>query len=119
MSVIKRQRRSIPSGQPDIAQQLLAYLVEHPHAQDTLEGITQWWLLEQEIKRWTAEVQSALADLVARGLVMEREGDDGRVHYRINQHKSEEISALLEERQERRKREPGRKKTGGRKGGQR
>src|SRR5262249_44199861 len=92
--LVKRSVRK--AGPTQIAKDVLSYLVEHPQAQDTLEGITHWWLLEQEILQRTAEVQSALAELVEKGLVMERRGEDGRVHYRINQEKSEEIRALLE-----------------------
>ena len=98
---MKRQVRK--AGRPQIAQDVLAYLVEHPQAQDTMEGITHWWLLEQGIARRTAEVQSALAELVMKGLVLERRGADGRVHYRINQDKSEEIREFLEERSKTRK----------------
>lgn len=100
---VKRHVRK--AGQSQIAQDVLAYLVEHPQAQDALEGITHWWLLEQEIARRTAEVQLALADLVMKGLVLERQGSDGRIHYRINQSKSEEIREFLEERSKRRKRD--------------
>jgi len=98
---VKRHARK--AGPSQIAQDVLAYLVEHPQAQDTLEGITHWWLLEQEIARRTAEVQSALVDLVTKGLVLERRGADGRIHYRINQDKSEEIRELLEKRSKQRK----------------
>jgi hypothetical protein len=79
----------------DIAQEILAYLLEHPHAQDTLEGIVQWWLLEREILRSADKVQSALAELKTLGMLLEREGRDLRIHYRINRRKSAAIRALL------------------------
>jgi hypothetical protein len=80
-----------------IAAAILAYLAEHPKAQDTLEGIVEWWLLEQEIKRRTAMVQEALTELLAKGLVVERKGRDGRMHYRLNGHKRREIAAVLKQ----------------------
>ena len=80
-----------------IAAAILAYLAEHPKAQDTLEGIVEWWLLEQEIKRRTVMVQEALAELLAKGLVVERKGRDGRMHYRLNRRKRQEITALLKQ----------------------
>ena len=85
----------IPS---QVAYELLAYFAENPEAQDTLEGIVEWWLLEQEIKKRLVVVQEALAELLARGLVLERKGRDGRMHYRINRRKRDEIATLLKQR---------------------
>jgi hypothetical protein len=79
-----------------IARDILAYLIEHAESQDTLEGIMQWWLLEQDIKRWIDQVQAAIAELVARGLVLERRGRDGRIHYRINRSRKQKIKTLIE-----------------------
>jgi Fe2+ or Zn2+ uptake regulation protein len=64
-------------------------------AQDTLEGIIDRWLLEQEIHHRTAEVKKALAGLLEQGLVITRKGRDGCIRYRINQHKMKEIHILL------------------------
>ena len=83
------------AGPSPIAQDILAYLAEHPRAQDSLEGIMQWWLLEQEIKRQLAQVQTALAELVAQGLILERRGKDGRTLYRLNRRRAAEIRRLL------------------------
>ena len=77
------------------AYDILAYLAEHPDAEDTLEGIMQWWLLEQRIKHWTAEAQSALDELVEEGLVLVRRDSDGRAHYRLNRRKAKNIDTLL------------------------
>lgn len=99
----KRRRTSMQSeqaGQPKISQQILAYLVEHPQAQDTLEGILHWWILEQELKNWRREVEAALAELVAQGLVLERPAGDGRAHYRINRRKTAQVRALLKPTEE-------------------
>jgi trehalose-6-phosphatase len=84
-----------------LAYEILAYLASHPEAQDTLEGIVHWWLLEQEIKHWAAEVNAALRDLVADGLVIEEHGADGRIHYRLNRSLAGEISRLLKEQSRR------------------
>ena len=67
-----------------MALQILAYLNMHREAQDTVEGIAEWWLLEQRIRRVTKEVKKALVELVACGLVLERDGHDGHVHYCLN-----------------------------------
>lgn len=83
------------NGKSQIAYDILGYLVEHPDAQDTLEGIVEWWLLEQQIKRQTAKVRKALAELVSKRLILERQGKDSRTHYRINRRKLKEIRMLV------------------------
>ena len=78
-----------------IGNEILAYLVDHPKAQDTLEGIVEWWLLEREIKFETARVKVALSELVDIGLILEKKGPDSQIHYRINQSRFEEIRKLV------------------------
>jgi hypothetical protein len=89
-----RQAGSTIEGS-EIAYDILAYLSEHPEAQDTLQGIVQWWLLEQEIKTRISQVERALAGLVAERLVVKRKGKDSQTHYRINRRKIEQINSLL------------------------
>lgn len=79
----------------NIVRDLLTYLAAHPQAQDTLEGIAHWWLLEQEVTRRITEVQAALDGLVRDGFVLESRGLDGRTRYKIKQKKQEEIQTLL------------------------
>ena len=78
-----------------IENEILAYLVEHPNARDTLEGIVNWWLLERYIKFQTAMVKEALSALIARGLILETKGSNSQTHYRVNQSKYEEIQELF------------------------
>jgi Fe2+ or Zn2+ uptake regulation protein len=80
-----------------VARAILDYLWKHPDAQDTLSGITQWWLPEEKIKTRTATVKEALSDLVARGLVLERKGKDSQIHYRINRRKLQKVRAFLKQ----------------------
>lgn len=79
----------------EIARDVLGYLVDNPEAQDTLEGIVEWWLLERKIESVTTKVREALTELAASGLILERKGPDSRVRYLINGHKHDEILALL------------------------
>jgi hypothetical protein len=83
-----------------MTRQVLGHLTEHPGAQDTLEGIVEWWLLEQRIIQQTAEVQEVLADLTAQKLLVETRAADGRVHYRANRRKAKAIRELLLRRDE-------------------
>jgi hypothetical protein len=95
-------------GQAAIASDILAYFDEHPQAQDTLEGIVQWWLMEQRIKQVISGVKSALSELVREGLVLEHEGADGQARYGINLEKRAQIRARLKQGIKRpRKRPPG------------
>jgi hypothetical protein len=83
-------------GRP-IADEILAYLVKHPEAQDTLEGITEWWLLEQRIRSAVAEVDGALHNLVADDLLVSRQCADGRTYYGLNRAKERQIRRHLRE----------------------
>ena len=83
------------SGKGQIAHEILAYLAEHPEAQDTLDGIVRWWLLEQKIKYQTNLVRDVLAELVSKGLLVEYTTRDSLIHYRTNDARREEISRLL------------------------
>jgi hypothetical protein len=74
-------------SKPSMANEVLSYLSGHPEAQDTIEGIAEWWLLEQRIRHEITEVKKALDELVAQGLILERSGRDGHVHYRFNPRK--------------------------------
>lgn len=80
----------------DIAYDILSYLNKHKEAQDTLEGIAHWWLLQQAIERHLLNVKKALAILVEQNLVLVHEGESTGTRYGINPQKSEEISKLLE-----------------------
>jgi hypothetical protein len=62
-----------------------------------MEGIVEWWVLEQEIRRSTVQVRGALAELVSQKLVLQRQGKDGRIHYRVDRRKSAKIRALLKQ----------------------
>jgi len=81
----------------EIARKILTYLADHPDAQDTLDGIVQWWLVEQEIKHEIGKVREILSELVKKELLLEHKSMDSRVHYRISRKKYEEIQAMLKE----------------------
>jgi hypothetical protein len=68
------------------AREVLAYLNEHPDAQDTLDGITQWWLLQGRSKN-RVDVEKALGELVRQGMVMEIKVQGSPSIYRLARRK--------------------------------
>ena len=80
----------------EIAHDLLSYLVENRGARDTLDGIVEWWLLQQRIIDNTIEVKGVLDDLAAKDLIVEYETPDKRIHYHVNQRREKEILELLQ-----------------------
>ena len=84
-----------PTEKSLLSQDILSYLLTHTAAEDTVEGIVEWWLLEEKIKRRTKEVQRALDELVAERLIVARESKDSKIHYRLNKRKLNRIRAIL------------------------
>jgi hypothetical protein len=79
-----------------VARSVLTYLAAHRDAQDTLEGIVEWWLVEQRIVEQTATVSEALDELVSAGLLVARVDTAARTIYRLDPGQPERISAYLE-----------------------
>ncbi|HKG14999.1 MAG TPA: hypothetical protein VKB12_16860 [Pyrinomonadaceae bacterium] len=78
-----------------IAYEILAYMLEHPDAQDTLQGITEWWLPGVDARPNPTLVAEALAELTALGFILARRGEDARAHYKVNRRRLKEISDVL------------------------
>ena len=79
-----------------IAHEILEYLIDNPNAQDTLEGIVEWWLLERTVKQQTLVVEEALSMLVAERFLLARKGLDSRTHYKLNSRRRRKIMLLLQ-----------------------
>jgi hypothetical protein len=61
-----------------VGNEILANLIDHPKAQDTLEGIVEWLLLERAIKFQEVQVKKALAELVIKGFIIEQKGNKSK-----------------------------------------
>lgn len=77
------------------AYRILRYLVENPNAQDTLEGVVEWWLLDKYTEGNVMRVEEALEELVSANLILQRRGKASRIYYKMNPQKLKEISSLL------------------------
>jgi hypothetical protein len=89
-----------------VASYILAYLAEHPEARDGLEGIMDWWLLEQKIRYEMRVVKEALSELVEHRLIIEEKADRRPPVYHVNPERVGEVKELA--------RRPSRNPAGGR-----
>jgi hypothetical protein len=78
-------------GKSQVAREILAYLADHPDAQDTLDGIIEWWLLERKTIYQKKIVKEALEELVRRNLLLEYQGKDSIIYYHTNLKKFQEL----------------------------
>jgi hypothetical protein len=83
------------AGANDAAECILAYLLDNPEAEDSIDGIVAWWVMRQRIRYETARVKDALSKLVKEGLILERRAAGSPVRYRINKRKVRTIRAYL------------------------
>jgi hypothetical protein len=79
------------------ARDILTYFLKHPEAQDTAEGIAEWWILEQEIQRRLDEVQQALQSLTEEGLLLSRRPAEAKTLYGVNPERLSDIQRFLSE----------------------
>jgi hypothetical protein len=66
-----------------VAYEILRYLIKNPSAQDTLEGIADWWFLSRPIKYQKGLVKKALDMLIDDGLVIAHHGRDSQTIYKL------------------------------------
>ena len=58
-----------------VAKAILAYLLEHPDAQDTLAGIAEWWLPEEDAPQLAGFMFINVDKAIAAGLRIRPLGD--------------------------------------------
>lgn len=79
----------------DIAREILRYLQKQPESKDTLDGIAQWWL-PQENTQQRVEVERAVALLLSQDLVIETRRIGIEPYYQLNDQKHKEITEFLQ-----------------------
>jgi hypothetical protein len=65
----------------DIAGKIRCYLLNHPNAADSLEGIVHWWLVRQHVEFSVEKVKMALDYLVSNDLISRSTTVGGQVVY--------------------------------------
>src|SRR5436309_4324707 len=71
---------SLPSPAPEI----LDYLASHPDAQDTVDGILHWWVLDACVRKWAPKIAETVAQLVEQGFLEQKRSADGNVFYHVS-----------------------------------
>jgi hypothetical protein len=84
-----------PGGEEQVIRGILQYLVEHPDAKDTPEGIYKWWLPKGRSERGRDEVQKAVDFLTSKGWLTKRETARLKQIYGINKDRLQEIKNFL------------------------
>ncbi|MBI4873169.1 MAG: hypothetical protein HY822_00905 [Acidobacteria bacterium] len=77
------------------ARQILEYLLRHPDANDTLEGISRFWLPHGGREWSEGEVWRAVELLVERELVVAMSAAFRSASYRLNREKAAQAEAFL------------------------
>jgi hypothetical protein len=84
------------SEQSQIASAILRYLDANPHAEDTIEGIVQWWVRKDWVQQKVEEVERAIGLLKSRGFILEEPSAGiGGSLYRLNPECRETVRKLL------------------------
>ena len=85
------------SGHSDSAvmNEILHYLVGHPDAKDTIDGIARWWLPPNDRGSKREQVQIAIDELVARGWIIRRETTPSHVVYGLDKQHLITITSVL------------------------
>ena len=79
----------------DIARDILSYLLQHPAAADTFDGIVRWRILEEMARRSVASTGVAMRWLIAKDFLTEEKTPGGQSIYRLNPEKRSEAESLV------------------------
>jgi hypothetical protein len=71
---------SLPSPAPEI----LDYLARQTGAQDTIDGILHWWVLDTYVRQCAPKIAETVAQLVERGFLEEKPSSDGKIFYHVS-----------------------------------
>ena len=78
-----------------IANKILKHLYENPNKKDTLEGICEWWLLEERINYAIDAVTAAIEFLLSKKLISEQTLLGSDKLYHLNYSSRKDIVKIL------------------------
>jgi hypothetical protein len=76
------QATAAQQREDELADAILHYLSEYPHAMDTLEGIAEWWLMREQVRVEVDALVRVLQHMVERDLLDEI-GSGENVRYQL------------------------------------
>ena len=78
-----------------VAQLLFRYMVDHPEAKHTTEGIAKWWILEQKLEEEMAVIKNVISHFIDVGLLKEVELPQKKNYLKINLEKINQCRKIL------------------------
>ena len=78
---MQSNQAEVESGIQELADEISRYLGEREFVADTIEGISQWWILRQRLHEERRRVEQAMNYLCAQGRVATRTLPNGAVLY--------------------------------------
>lgn len=78
-----------------VAKDILNYLLRHPAAADTFDGIVRWRILEEIARRNIASTEDAMRWLIEKGFLNEEKLPGGHSIYRLNEEKRKEAESMV------------------------
>jgi hypothetical protein len=85
------------TARDDLITELLRYVVAHPNAKDTIDGIEKWWLPKSTKREGKRRLEEAINLLAAKGWLNARSSPQSETIYSLNENNLEEINAFLNE----------------------
>ena len=75
--------------------EILRYVVAHPTAKDTIQGIEKWWLSKSTSRETRSKMEQHLSLLVAKGWLIARGSPQSETIYSLNEKGLDEINEFL------------------------
>ena len=81
----------------EFVEEILRYVVAHPGAKDTVNGIQNWWLPRRISEEGKGKIAKSLKLLVAKGWLIARCPPQSETIYSLNENSLQEINHFLNE----------------------